>query len=295
MSAIIAQKDSAKGALGTQKILSSPQELLKLRQFGASISADLLLAGCGRKIRVAASGSADGMVQRIVRCRRKWLCPTCGYAAAVDESRKLGQRLISWTAQGHSVGLLTLTQSHDVGAGLDGLWDRLEHGWAAVTGVPAWQADREIYGTQGYVRIVEVVHHPLSGWNVHVHALLLLDRPLAETSLDELKTSIAGRFVRRISSRGGNADINGQDLRPLESGSEERVSAYCLKGTKPVWSENGSRSPMAILADLRTTGRDPELWVELTTAVTEVRRMQLVTSKRIDDLCGGGVIGLSIT
>ncbi|ORJ52598.1 hypothetical protein B5M45_30900 [Mycobacterium simiae] len=135
------------------------------------------------------------------------------------------------------------------------------------------------------MRIVEVVHHPVHGWNVHVHALLLLDEALGEAGLKELKDSLAGRFVRRISNRGGGADVNGQDLKPLKSGTEERLSAYCLKGAKAVWSENGSRSPMAILADLSTTGQDPALWEEFATTVTEKRRMQLSTSKRLDSIC----------
>ncbi|WP_139813862.1 protein rep [Mycobacterium simiae] len=285
MNTTIAQKTSAKSALGSERILSSPEDLRRLRQFSASISGDPHLEGCGRTISVGVSGSGGAVIQRIVRCRRKWLCPTCGYAAAIDESRKLGQRLSSWTSKGHSVGLLTLTQHHDAGTGLAVLWDRLEGGWAAAAGGAAWRADRELYGTRGYVRIVEVVHHPVHGWNVHVHALLLLDEALGEAGLKELKDSLAGRFVRRISNRGGGADVNGQDLKPLKSGTEERLSAYCLKGAKAVWSENGSRSPMAILADLSTTGQDPALWEEFATTVTEKRRMQLSTSKRLDSIC----------
>jgi hypothetical protein len=149
----------------------------------------------------------------------------------------------------------------------------------------AWRADRKIYGARGYVRIAEVVHHPLSGWNVHLHVLLLLDGELAEHDLADLKASLARRFVRGIRCTGGNAQMSGQDLKPIQPGTEERLATYCLKGNRQHRSEDGSRSPMAILSDLSDTGQGLPLWQEFTSAVTHTRRMQLITSKAIDSLC----------
>jgi hypothetical protein len=51
---------------------------------------------------------------------------------------------------------------------------------------------------------------------------------------------------------------------------------------------DGSRTPMAILDDLEATGEGLDLWDELTAAVTTVRRMQMITSTRIDSLCTPG-------
>lgn len=257
-----------------------------LREFGASISDDTRLGGCGRKIRLPDASSTNGFREQTVWCRRNWLCPTCGYVAACAGSAKLGQQLVGWTSQDHDVALLTLTQTHDVGARLAVLWDRLEDGWTGVVRGPAWRRDRDIYGARGYVRIVEVVHHPTTGWNAHLHALLLLDTKLAEPNLDDLKASLAGRFTRRICSLGGQADISGQNLKTLVPGTEEQLAAYCLKGNKPIWSDGGSRSPMAILADISTTGQGMQLWKEFTAAVTDRRRMQLAASKAINSLCG---------
>jgi hypothetical protein len=42
---------------------------------------------------------------------------------------------------------------------------------------------------------------------------------------------------------------------------------------------------MAILSDLSVTGQGLPLWQEFTSAVTDTRRMQLITSKAIDSLC----------
>jgi hypothetical protein len=271
---------------GATNSKSASEDLRKLRQFGASISDDRALEGCGRRIRLGVPGSAEEVLDRIVRCRRNWLCATCGYAAACDESTRLGQRLLGWTAQDRAVAFLTLTQCHFTGDGLAALWDRLEDGWAALVRGSAWQADRKIYGARGYVRITEVVHHPVTGWNVHLHVPLLLDEELAESDLAGLKASLTGRFVRGIRRCGGHAEIGGQDLKPIRPGTEKRLANYCLKGNTLHWSEDGSRSPMAMLSDLSATGQGLPLWQEFSSAVTDTRRMQLITSRAIDSLCG---------
>jgi Replication protein len=272
-------------ALGGTNGNPASEGLRKLRQFGASISDDPALKGCGRRITIGVRGSAEEVLERTVRCRRNWLCATCGYAAACHESRKLGQRLLGWTAQGHAVALLTLTQCHCAGDGLAALWDRLEDAWAALARGSAWRADRKFYGARGYVRITEVVQHPLTGWNVHLHVLLLLDEELSGSDLAGLTASIAGRFVRGIRCNGGHAELSGQDLKPIRPGTEKRIATYCLKGNKRYWSKDGSRTPMAILSDLRVTGQGLPLWQEFTAAVTDTRRMQVVPSKAIDSLC----------
>ena len=71
------------------------------------------------------------------------------------------------------MALLTLTQSHGPDDGLTPLWSHLEAGWAALVRGSGWTADKQTYGVRGYVRITELVHNAVSGWNVHFHLLLL--------------------------------------------------------------------------------------------------------------------------
>ena len=47
---------------------------------------------------------------------------------------------------------------------------------------------------------------------------------------------------------------------------------------------DGSRTPMDILDDLESTGEGLHLWDEITAAVSADRRMQVITSTRIDSL-----------
>ena len=82
--------------------------------------------------------------------------------------------------------------------------------------------------------------------------------------------------------------LNAQDLGPITPGTEGPLATYCFKGTTIYRDLDGSRSPMAILDDLESTGEGLALWDELTAAVSADRRMQVITSTRIDSLCTHG-------
>ena len=218
----------------------------------------------------------------------KWLCPTCGHVASRREAVKLKRRLRGWTAQGHAVAVLTLTQRHGTGDRLAALWDRLEGGWAAVVRGSGWTANQQAHGVRGYVRVTEVVHSVATGWHVHFHVILLLDNELDGPRLNGLRTSVAGRFARGVARRGGRAVVDGQDLQPMTSGTEGLLASYLFKGTTIGRSRNGSRTPMAILDDLEATGEGLALWEEWTAAVSAARRLQLISSTGIDSLCTPG-------
>jgi hypothetical protein len=262
---------------------------VELREFGSRLSDHGELRGCGRTIRKGRVGSATEILEVTTSCRRKWLCPTCGYTASWREAAKQGRRLFEWTARGGAVALLTLTQSHCPDDGLAMLWSRLEAGWAALVRGSGWTDDKQAYGVRAYVRITEVVHNAPAGWNVHFHVILLLDQELDQPRMHRLRASLAARFARGVERSGGHAAVDRQDLRPMTPGTEERLANYLfkgtrlLKGTRP-WSMDGSRSPMDILDDLESTGEGLHLWDEITAAVSADRRMQIITSKRIDSL-----------
>ncbi len=277
---------SAHGGYGDS---AAQRRRVELREFGSRLTNHGELAGCGRTIRKGRGGSATEILEMTTSCRRKWLCPTCGYTASRKEAAKLTRRLLRWTAQGGAVALLTLTQSHGPDDGLTPLWSHLEAGWAALVRGSGWTADKQTYGVRGYVRITEPVHNAVSGWNVHFHVTLLLDQELDPLHMDRLRDSLAARFAQGVERSGGHAAVDRQDLRPMTPGTEERLANYLfkgtrlLKGTRP-WSMDGSRSPMDILDDLESTGEGLHLWDEITAAVSADRRMQIITSKRIDSL-----------
>jgi Replication protein len=256
-----------------------------LRWFGSQLSDDHELRGCGRKIRKGQVGSATEILEVTTSCRRKWLCPKCGHAESQKEAAKLKCRLLGWRAQGHAAALLTLTQCHGTGDRLAALWDRLEAGWAALVRGSGWTADKRAHGVRGYVRITEVAHSHKTGWHVHFHVILLLDRELDPLAMDGLKASLTDRFARGVARSGGRATVDGQDLRPMTPGTEGTLANYLLKGTTIYRPTDGSRTPMAILDDLEVTGEGLVLWDELTATVSDARRMQVSHSNGIDALC----------
>jgi len=137
------------------------------------MSDDAELRTCGCVIRKGRIGSATEVLDVTKSCRYKWLCPPCGHVASRREAAKLKRRLLGWTAQGHDVAFLTLTQRHGSSDRLVALWDRLEHGWAALVRGSGWTANKGAYGIRGYVRITEVVHSAAKVWHVHFHVILL--------------------------------------------------------------------------------------------------------------------------
>ena len=170
--------------------------LLALRDVGKSLTDDRCLTGCRRRINPVGDGGE--ILEIAVYCDRAWLCPVCGYHAARDQSRELATTLMAWTSQGGSVAFLTLTQSHSAEDELSNLWDQLGHGWAALVRGSGWRTDQEIFGVRGYARVTEVVHHPQSGWNVHLHVPLLLVEAPNDQQLYELEDRLIVRFIRGI-------------------------------------------------------------------------------------------------
>lgn len=221
---------------------------------------------------------------RLALCGYKWLCPTCGNVAAWVQAKRVRRRLRSWKAKGGTVALLTLTQSHCGVNDLAVLWDRMEAGWRALVRGSGWVADKKTYGLRGYFRNTEVVLSPQTGWHVHFHVILLLDVELPQFELIGLRDSIGTRFANGVAGRGGYAAVHLQDLRQATPGTEERLADYCLKGTTMQISSHGSRTPMAILDHLESTGEGRPSWDEFATVVSARRRKQFVASARIDEL-----------
>ena len=95
------------------------------------------------------------------------------------------------------------------------------------------------------------------------------------------------KVSRGVAARGGHAAVDCQDVRPVRPGTEGALASYCLKGTTMRWSTEGSRTSMAILSDLESKGEGFALWEEFSAAVSADRRVQVITSRRIDSLCTG--------
>lgn len=264
-------------------MLHTRVDRVALREFGKQLSDDARLKGCGRRVRRGGVGTAGEILDTILYCHRAWLCPSCGDHAARLLTAELGDILESWTGQRGSVLFLTLTQKHDARDELSMLWHRVEEGYKAVLRGSGWRADQRRFRLRGVFRVTEVVHHHQHGWNVHIHALLLLDHAIDDDRLAELKMRLEGRFVRAITVAGGESWSSGQDLRRMTPGTEHQLARYCAKGTT-AWRTKTTRTPIAILDDLRQTGEGFYLWEEFTAAVAQVKRRRYSSSHHIREL-----------
>lgn len=258
-------------------------ELLRLREFEKSLTDDRYLRACGGRIKRGDVCDADEILETTLYCDRAWLCPVCGCHAARHQFRQLDKTVMAWTSQGGSVALLTLTQGHSTDDDLDALWNRLGCGWGALVRGSGWRADQQTFGLRGYIRVTEVVHHPDTGWNAHLHVPLLVDAALDGPQLCELKDRLTARFLRGIRAAGGRATTDGQDLFLMRPHSERQIASYCSKATTARWNID-SRSPMAILSDLKETGEGVDLWKEFSATVTGTKRRRYSPSQGIDKL-----------
>lgn len=167
----------------------------ELREFAAGLPNNGGHTRCGRKIRKGRAGSSGEILYVTRWCGRKWLCPVCGCNTSRTQMNRVQRTLGSWAANGGAAGFLTLTQAHNHKDSLTALWERMDAGWAALARGSGWTADKRTFGLRGYFRATEVVHNPLTGWNVHFHVILLLDAPLNQLGHYALKDSVSNRFA----------------------------------------------------------------------------------------------------
>jgi hypothetical protein len=256
--------------------------LAELRRFAGAISGHEEQRGCGRGIRRGRPGAANEILNVVATCKRHMLCPTCGYAASCRAQEALARKMGRWTAEGGSLALLTLTARHTYGDRLDTLWAQIEAGWRSLTQGSQWCRVKRRFGIAGYFRVTEVVHSSSSGWNPHFHAVIFLTNQLNEISLQRLRDEAADRFARGVERSGGKAERPGQDLRSIAAMDSRDVAAYCHKGLR-IGRSGDSRTPMAILDDLRTGGEGADRWEEFKDAAGPGRR-HTVVSHRLDEL-----------
>ncbi|MBY0288622.1 MAG: protein rep [Mycobacteriaceae bacterium] len=223
------------------------------------------------------------MLNRYVekRCKCKWLCPVCSFAASWADACSVERRIGLWLSRGGQTAMLTLTQSHSVGDPLSVLWTRLDTAWGIVTQGSPWMRIRRYFGIAGYVRITEVMHNSDVGWNPHFHVVLFLNRSLQRERLAQLETRVAQRFQRAIRGAGGQADCSSQRVTSHEYGARSWQARYPFKGLRIHRTCDGGRSPMAILDDLEASGEGLELWTAF--AQTAFKHRHLTASQHLEE------------
>ena len=230
------------------------------------------LTACGRTVRskdgvkVKRSDSGGVFTSGVATCGSVWACPSCSFKIRMKRAIEIATAVAVQLARGGGVLFMTFTMSHERGEELVAVWDILTDGWTYMTSGQQWQAIKERFGIDGWIKSVEVTHGA-NGWHPHLHVLVFTDRPLSP--LDDaddywqLRIELRERWIHRFSSRWGR-DVShefGLDTVPVKADTAEGVGQYvskvgyelALADTKIGRSE-GQRHPFAIAADAAETG-----------------------------------------
>lgn len=295
----------------TVQQLESPRAYrYRLRQFSKRYSKRERLRDCGevlgQAVAVQRLATGEGAFGGVESCASVWSCPVCSARIAAQRREEL-MKLVGWAnLQGYTIHLLTLTQAHNAGDSLKGLWDSLSAAWSRVSNCVRWKRLRDAYGIAGYVRAVEVTHGA-AGWHVHTHLLVLSAKSLGEKVFiwdgrkrrDEetsFRSHVAEKWGASVRKSGYDFDpLVGMDLQEVQGDTAEVVASYVGKcgdvGSEMVAGafkrgRSSSRTPFQILHDIgeKQDPRDVVLWRIWEEASTG--RRQLNWSRGLKEACG---------
>jgi hypothetical protein len=205
---------------------------------------------------------------------------------------------------------------HNASQGLLYLWNSLSTAWTRMMGGAGWQDDKNAYGIEGYLRLVEVTVGE-NGWHVHVHTLLfvmptLWYGPMGAPESDALGRSMFARWSRSLKSNGLDAPTyrHGVDMRRVvgddvdalgdyftkntyaaKDHKSESAAAFEVTGSHAKKGRSGNRTPFELLEDIVSAAgdvdRDIALWHEW--EKQSKGRRQLTWSRGLRDRLLSGV------
>lgn len=201
---------------------------------------------------------------------------------------------------------MTLTVRHHKGHRLKEQWDAVAAGWKAATGGKQWVKQQERYGLEGWVKVVETTHRDAHGWHVHLHVLLIWNRPDSDEvqrSARELAERMHDRWSSKLEGLGfeswrdsGGLDVRMASLDPASNGLHEYFTkmAFEVSGGYAKQARGKGRAPFQILADVfdadgddpERLARDFELWEEWERG--SKKRKQMAWSKGLHERAGLG-------
>lgn len=139
----------------------------------------------------------------VFRCKSRHGCFHCGKKISQDTSRELSA-MVGKFLQDHPKGsilFLTATVPHKrrtpLAASLDvvlSAWRRLRQGRLA--------GQLKSAGLVGYARALDITYGGHNGWHPHIHAILLLDRPVTDSAIESLRSQMHGRWNTYVQKQG---------------------------------------------------------------------------------------------
>jgi hypothetical protein len=212
-------------------------------------------------------------------CGSVWQCPVCSAKIHHRRASELRHALTTWTGNGHSATLVTITVPHDLDDKLSTLLDAQKDAWKHVTQGAAWQRLKRRLGIAGHIIALEFTWGDVNGWHPHHHVLLVHDQDLGANTIAQLHAHVHSRLAAACARHSLRTPDQLHAVRIDPNASPTAAGAYIAKGGQ--WtpaeemtrgdlktSRTGSRTPFQILADFYQTGdtRDRDLWHECSRA-----------------------------
>ncbi len=216
-------------------------------------------------------GSRTAGLGGLQHCGSVWGCPVCSAPVATQRAAELASMLKWALHQNYSASFMTLTVRHHKRHRLKQQWDAVAAGWKAATGGKQWVKQQQRYGLEGWVKVVEATHRDEHGWHVHLHVLLIWNRPESDevrASAHELAELLHARWTSKLEDLGfeswrdsGGLDVRMASLDPAANGLHEYFTklAFEVSGGYAKQAAGKGRAPFQILADvLDADGEDEE-------------------------------------
>lgn len=270
------------------------RELWKLQRTLWEVTDFKRLAGCHRWL--APGAGAANLQWRPGKARwgglqnsaSVWASPVAAVRISRLRAQEVESAVETWKKKDkrHAVEFLTLTLRHSKDQPLKEIWDVISYAWRGITQGAAWRGgarnlgDKTRFGIAHWLRSTEVTIGK-SGWHVHCHVLLFLEKKLDEKDRNFLESRLFERWAKAAVRKGFKSPTRKNGIRIEEAvrkGDAASMGAYMTKGSvssigqeiargQQKRGRSESRTPFQILADLgdRTNEnrpRDLALWRE---------------------------------
>lgn len=192
-------------------------------------------------------------ISGLTTCGNPHLCPVCSRKIINRRRYELTHGLNQAWSMGKSLVLETFSLPHRLGDPLKGQLDALQACWSAASSAKAGSKTKSKYGVYGYYKVLEIKYSHLTGWNVHLHILWILNSPLPESDLAEFGAAMFHRWAGKAVKLGfqtPNAD--GHDIRPVKQTEADflRVGSYILKDSISGSTKRQSQNDSLTMNDL---------------------------------------------
>jgi len=206
----------------------------RLKETASEVFIQKRLAECGKRAvstTVTIKETAEGKVYAsgVWSCGRAWLCPTCALKISQHRAETLLKFFQSADRQGATTMMITPTVPHHQGTPLKDLLELVNDSFRRLTKNKKFQAAKEKYGFEGFVRSVEITHGK-NGWHPHLHVLVFALCEADElTELCELIFEIWADIVNRSGKlkKGQKCSRKAFNISPVNS--KEGMSRYLNK------------------------------------------------------------------